>query len=207
MKLLPRRWTPWRRAPETPPPAADFAARCDPHKPTLLRVARRLTRGDDDQAQDLVQETLIRAFEACVAGDYREQGQIRPYLLRILTNRFLSESRRGKWRAERNPREEEDLPDTPTSPESGPANALLRETLDEPLERALAALPDALRVTVLLVDVEGLEYEEAARVLGIPTGTVRSRLFRSRKMLYTALLPCARERGWVVRPKEVRCTR
>jgi len=71
--------------------------------------------------------------------------------------------------------------------------SMLADTLDEPLEKALAA-PDGLRLCVLLVDVEGLEYAEAATTLGVPIGTVRSRLSRARFQLHDMLQQYGRDR-------------
>jgi RNA polymerase sigma-70 factor, ECF subfamily len=179
----------WRRKP-TLLPAEEFALLCQGETPALLRLARRLTRGNDDPAQDLVQETLIRAFEAFLREGYADRGNLRAYLMRILTNRFLSLSRRDAYHAD------EDVEALSFS--VAPAEyALFSQTLDEPLERALAALPDGLRATILLVDIEGLEYSEAAFALGIPLGTVRSRLFRARQILHETLLPCALAHGWI----------
>lgn len=181
---------PWRRKTQLLSPE-EFASRCQAHTTELLRLARRLTRGNEDPAQDLVQDTLIRAFEAYLRGNYDDRGNLRTYLMRILTNRFLSQKRRDRWDAGG------DVGDIP-SPHSESVEVLLvSQTLDEPLERALATLPDGLRAAVLLVDIEGLEYSEAALALGIPLGTVRSRLFRARQILHQALLPCALTQGWI----------
>ena len=180
-----------------PLPPEEFARCCQEQTISLLRLARRLTCGNEDPAQDLVQETLIRAFEAFLREGYRDQGNLKAYLMRILTNRFLSQKRRDRWDAGV-------AIETLTS-EQLPARlvaeaaecSLLSQTLDEPLERALAALPDGLRAAILLVDIEGLEYSEAAMALGIPVGTVRSRLFRARQILHQALLPSAHTYGWL----------
>ena len=75
-----------------------------------------------------------------------------------------------------------------------PGEALLSITLDEPIEYALAQLPDGLRMAVLLVDVQGYSYEEAAQMLGIPVGTVRSRLSRARYQLHDLLRDYAQQR-------------
>lgn len=168
-----------------------FVESCQGQTASLLRLARRLTRGNEDPAQDLVQDTLIRAFEAYLRNEYDHQGNLRAYLMRILTNRFLSQRRRDRWDAA------VDIDTLTFSGSESTENLLLSELLDEPLERALATLPDGLRAAILLVDVEGLEYSEAALALGIPLGTVRSRLFRARQMLHQALLPCAVSQGWM----------
>jgi RNA polymerase sigma-70 factor, ECF subfamily len=190
---------PWTTRNRAPIPSdllrpAQFSALCAPIQSDLLRLARRLTRGNEDHAQDLVQESLVRGFETFLSGEYSEQGNLKAYLMRILTNLFLSELRRKKFDAGIDADTLTELPQ-PHS-EIVPGACLFQQTLDEPLEWALAALPDALRATVLLVDVEGLEYTEAARALEVPIGTVRSRLFRARKMLYNALQTHAVENGW-----------
>ncbi|WP_309708763.1 sigma-70 family RNA polymerase sigma factor [Armatimonas sp.] len=181
---------PWRRNTPLLSPEV-FALRCQEQATDLLRLARRLTRGNEDPAQDLVQDTLIRAFEAFLREEYHDQGNLRAYLMRILTNRFLSQKRRDRWDAG------VDIETVPPPLSESAETLLVSQALDEPLERALAALPDGLRATILLVDIEGLEYSEAALALGIPLGTVRSRLFRARQILHQALLPCATAQGWL----------
>jgi RNA polymerase sigma-70 factor, ECF subfamily len=172
---------------------------CLEQTPRLLRLARRLTNYNEDEVQDLVQETQVRAFEAFLKGEYRDAGNLGAYQMRILTNYFLS-GRRREWRSA-NVDVETVLDGSATgvhAPQStGADHALLEKTLDEPLERALVALPVGLRAAILLVDIEGLEYSDAAIALGIPVGTIRSRLFRARKLLYESLLPCAEEHGWL----------
>jgi RNA polymerase sigma-70 factor (ECF subfamily) len=85
-------------------------------------------------------------------------------------------------------------PETHARSSDIPGSALLEETLDEPLERALKALPETLRSAVILVDIDELSYEEAAERLNIPVGTVRSRLSRARYTLHNALKEYAQER-------------
>ena len=208
LSFLSRRGRPSREPTATPDQRAAterraaFGALVRVHEADLLRVARRLCRGNDDRAQDLVQDTLIRAYEAFRAGRFDAQagGSTRAWLIRILTNHFINEYRRTqKWDAgltvdtltsggAAGP------PQTHAAPGDVPGQSLLAETLDEPLERALAQLSDRLRLCVLLVDVEGLEYAEAARTLGVPIGTVRSRLARARLQLQDLLTDYARDR-------------
>ncbi len=179
----------------------------------LLRLTRRLCRGGEDCAQDVAQDALIRAYEAFLNGQFRPQERVgdsvksddaeargfRAWLLRIASNGFINDyRRRKKWDADVSV-------DTLTAggevgPESTraasgdtPGATLLLETLDEPLERALARLPDAMRLCVLLVDVEGLDYAQAAQTLGVPVGTVRSRLSRARYLLHDLLQDYAKE--------------
>ena len=172
------------------------------HEADLLRAARRLCRSgrDDDQAQDLVQDALVKAYQAFLGGQYRQGPDARAWLVRILTNGFINaHNRRKKWEAgvdvdtltaggQAGP------PSTHAAPADTPGAALLAGTLDEPLERALATLPDPLRLCVLLVDVEGLEYAQAAAALGVPVGTVRSRLSRARFQLHDLLEQYGRDR-------------
>jgi RNA polymerase sigma-70 factor, ECF subfamily len=182
----------------------------------LLRTARRLCgthHGGEDRARDLVQDALIRAYEAVLDGQYHgvlttdepelEEGRRqRAWLLRILTNVFINDyRRRRKW--ESNVSVDDLTADGASSAgnlraaaSDVPGDALLAETLDEPLEEALATLPYPMRLCVILVEIEGLEYAEAALILGIPIGTVRSRLSRARLLLQERLADYARERGW-----------
>ena len=166
----------------------------------LMRAALRLCRGGHDCAQELVQDTVVRAYVAFKKGLFREGFNPQAWLLRILTNAFINEYRRkARWDAgvdvdtltaggEVGPEA------TRASPGDQPDRALLGATFDEPLENALKRLPDALRRTVLLVDVDGLSYEEAAAKMGVPVGTVRSRLSRARFSLQDMLRDYARDR-------------
>jgi RNA polymerase sigma-70 factor (ECF subfamily) len=162
-----------------------------------------MCRGNEDRAQDLAQDALVRAYEAYEHPTPFSPAQTRAWLLRILTNGFINEyRRRAKWEAGVDaaalaadgaaapPALRADDSDTPGA-------ALLTGTLDEPLERALAALPEAMRLCVLLVDVEGLDYAEAAQALSVPVGTVRSRLSRARLRLQTTLRDYALDRRLV----------
>jgi len=180
-----------------------FAALARRHEGDLLRAARRLCRGDDDRAQDLVQDALIRAYLAYVGDRVDHERNLRAWLLRILTNLFINDyTRRQKWEAdidvETLTRGGETGPaSTHAAPADVPGVALLAATLDEELEWALAMLSDPLRLCVILVDMEGLDYAEAARVLNVPIGTVRSRLSRARMQLHDLLMEYARRRGLI----------
>lgn len=179
---------------------AEIAARCEAD---LLRTARRLCKGDDDRAQDFVQDALIRAYVAHRDGRLNLDvsfGEIRGYLLRTVTNLFINAYRRHvKWDAGT------DVDTLTAGGQTGPAQthakpadvpgvALQEMTLDEPLERALASLSEASRLVVMLVDIEERSYEEAAKRLEVPVGTVRSRLARARQQLRELLHTYALER-------------
>jgi RNA polymerase sigma-70 factor (ECF subfamily) len=151
------------------------------HGRFLYTVAYRLT-GNDADAQDLVQEVLLRVRRGLAT--YRP-GSLEAWLSRITTNAFLDETRRRKRRPS------EPLPDEPDRVLAGAddaATALARATLSDDVQDALRALPDEYRAAVVLCDVVGLPYGEIADQLGVPVGTVRSRIHRGRAALRTALV-------------------
>ncbi len=180
----------------------DFALLARAHETALVRASVRLCRGQHDRAQDLAQDTLVRAYQAYLEGRFQHGSNAWPWLLRILTNLFINDlNHRKRWDAD------VDLdtltlsgnagpPQTHAAPADVPGMGLLARTLDEELERALAMLSDGLRVCVLLCDMEGLSYEETAQTLGIPIGTVRSRLARARMKLHDLLQDFAKQRGY-----------
>ena len=150
------------------------------HGRFLYTVAYRLT-GNDADAQDLVQEVLLRVRRGLAT--YRP-GSLEAWLSRITTNAFLDETRRRKRRPS------EPLPEDSDRVLAGgddAATALARATLSDDVQDALRALPDEYRAAVVLCDVVGLPYGEIADQLGVPVGTVRSRIHRGRALLRAAL--------------------
>lgn len=140
-----------------------------------------MTRNAHD-AEDLVQETFLRAYRGF---DKFEAGtNIRAWLFTIL-HRVRTDAFR---RAGRSPRTVEMVDEGPAVP--APQEALAAG--GEDIERALAALPESFRVAVILRDVEELSYDEIARALEIPIGTVMSRIHRGRGLLRAALSKGAR---------------
>ncbi|MDR3707435.1 MAG: sigma-70 family RNA polymerase sigma factor [Capsulimonadaceae bacterium] len=181
---------------------AEFAELARRHETALMRCAVRLYQGNVSRAEDVVQETLIRAYQAYVAERFIEGKTAWPLLQRILTNLFINDyNHRRRWDAG------VDIGDVdaghldPISqrhlalPEQ-PGAKLLAETLDEDLERALNSLPADVRETVVIVDVQGHSYDEAAQILGIPIGTVRSRLARGRMKMHDLLQEYGRRMGY-----------
>jgi RNA polymerase sigma-70 factor (ECF subfamily) len=153
-------------------PVHDVAALIEPHIPALRRYAWALLR-DDHAADDLVQDCLERALSRWHLR--RRDGNLRAWLFAILHNRFISDRRRDARRGIAAPLEDGPEAASASDAESGVAR---RDLLD-----GLALLPEDQRAVVLLVAVEDLSYEEAARALGIPIGTVMSRLSRGRDKL------------------------
>jgi RNA polymerase sigma-70 factor (ECF subfamily) len=153
-----------------------FEAEAIPHLRALYGTAYRMTRNSHD-AEDLVQETFLRAYRGF---DRFEPGtNIRAWLFTIL-HRARTDAFR---RAGRSPRTTELAGEGPAVP--APQDALA--TGAEEVERALAALPEAFRAAVVLRDIEELSYDEIARALAIPIGTVMSRIHRGRALLRAAL--------------------
>jgi RNA polymerase sigma-70 factor (ECF subfamily) len=143
-------------------------------------VAYRLT-GNDADAKDLVQEVLLRVNRGLAT--YRP-GSLEAWLSRITTNAFLDETRRRRRRPT-DPLPEE--PDRVLAGGDDVETALARTTLPDDVQDALRRLPEDYRVAVVLCDVVGLPYEEIAAQVGVPVGTVRSRIHRGRLALRKTL--------------------
>lgn len=144
-----------------------------PHIPRLRRYARALT-GEPGRADDLVQDTLERALTRFTLWPPRD---LRPWLFSIMHNLFVSQLRR--------PRVVEYVEDGGADDVRAPSTLDRLELRD--LDRALLTLPEPQREVLLLVALEELSYDETAKVLGIPLGTVMSRLSRARDGLRLAL--------------------
>jgi RNA polymerase sigma-70 factor (ECF subfamily) len=151
-----------------------------PELDVLLRVARRLT-GSPDTAEDLVQETLIRAYRAVDRFDGRRP---RAWLLTILRNTWKNMNRRARPLFADDPEELLDrAPARGADGRTGAEEQVIDAAFDQQLAQALTDLAPIHQEVVLLVDVDGLSYQETADVLGVPTGTVMSRLHRARRQL------------------------
>lgn len=148
----------------------------------LLRVAMARTRNAAD-AEDLVQDTLLRAFRAIDRFDGRHP---RAWLLTILRNAQVNRVRRRRPSLLRDPDTSEHLQDRSETHPSAEA-VVVGQAFDGTVEDAFAHLPTRFRRVVELVDIYGLSYQEAASVLGVPIGTVMSRLHRARERIRTRL--------------------
>jgi RNA polymerase sigma-70 factor (ECF subfamily) len=150
------------------------------HGRFLYQVAYRLT-GNDDDAQDLVQEVLLRVRRGLPTY---QPGSMEGWLSRITTNAFLDDVRRRRRRPVELLPAEPDL----VLPPSMPADEeLARRQLPEDIQQALTTLPEDFRAAVVLCDVVGLSYEDISETLDVPIGTVRSRIHRGRMALRKAL--------------------
>ncbi len=142
----------------------------------LYRVARSITRNPTD-AEDLVQDTMLRAYRAVGRFDGRHP---RAWLLTIMRNAQINRVRRKRPELLRDPDAAMERLADADSDDLGPEALVVESEYDAGVQEAVDALPDKFRSVVELVDIQGLAYAEAAEILGVPTGTVMSRLHRAR---------------------------
>ena len=165
----------------------------------LYSAALRYTKNPSD-AQDLVQDTYAKAY---VSFHQFEPGtNLKAWLYRILTTTFINTYRKDQRRPQLSDQELEDWQiadaSSHTSDQGKSAEDVVLENLpDNDIKRALAEIPEEFRIAVYLADVEGFSYKEIAEIVGVPTGTVMSRLHRGRKQLREKLTDYARELGYV----------
>lgn len=166
-----RRW--WERRTQSvkEPNFLDLAKE---NQAVMMRLAIRLWDGNRDAAEETVQEAIVSAYKFCSEGRFTDFGNFRPWILRIVVNAFHQEKRKQK-RFVALDGEHEDL-ENMLSVQEDP----LKEDIDPRLLTAIRGLSADQRSCLLLVDLDGLEYQEAATILGVPVGTVRSRLARAR---------------------------
>lgn len=148
-----------------------------PEIEVLLRVARSMTR-NHAEAEDLVQDTLIRAYRGIDGFDGRYP---RAWLLTILRNTHINRNRRRRPELLRD--QDATLERLESDSSDDRADVLVEQTIDGEILAALDTLSDDFRRVVELVDIDGLSYPEAAEVLGVPVGTVMSRLHRARRRI------------------------
>ena len=178
-----------------PSDALAFERLTMPHLAEVARFARSLTR-DAARADDLVQETYLQALRGW--HTFQDGSDPRRWLFAVCHHTFLRTTRRESRYVEA-PDDDPELESLATAvahgnaQKSGAAETVERMDLRAAIDRALAALPAHYRGVVVLVDVEGRTYEEAAIILDVAVGTVRSRLFRARRLLQDMLFEHARD--------------
>ena len=162
------------------------------HLDSLYRTALRLT-GRAQDAEDLVQETYLRAWRSL--HTYRPGTNPKAWLFRILHNAHIDRYR-ASTRAVQTVDELEGQ-DPAFVVHETPESEVLAGVMDAEVRQALMALPEVFRTCLILADLEGFSYQEIADILGIPRGTVMSRLFRGRRAMRRSLAEYGREHGYV----------
>ena len=166
----------------------------------VYRFALSLTR-DESDADDVVQDTFLRAYRSW--HTYMPGSDCRRWLFTICRNVFLRSRERAR------PTVELDATELDAVAAGSLYSAVARDGFDEVFARldlapaiatALEKIPEPFRSTLIIVDVEDQSYESAAEVLGVPIGTVRSRLFRGRRLMQEQLLTYASDAGFGPRP-------
>jgi RNA polymerase sigma-70 factor (ECF subfamily) len=181
---------------------ASFEELLTPLLRSAYGTALRLTR-DPADAEDVVQEAALQAFRGFAT--FQTGSNFKAWFFRILTNCFIS-----RYRTRRKEQHDVSLDQAPSisldartvqeglaGAEENPAEALLARLTEEQVAAALEALPDEYRAVATLYFMEDFSYQQIADVLGVPVGTVRSRLHRARRLLQRALWDVAREHGIV----------
>lgn len=175
----------------------EFEREALPHLSHLYTAAYYLTK-NKTEAEDLVQETYLRAFR--FFDEFQSETNCRAWLLAILRRLFINRY----WQKKREPEtvapekiEEVYESMVEQAERADPESLLFLKLMDGDIEKALKELPEEFRTAVVLVDIEELTYEEAAKVIGCPVGTIRSRVSRGRRMLQVRLGDYAAERGLI----------
>ncbi len=165
-----------------------------PHIDSLYNFGYYLTN-DEDEAKDLLQETYLRAYK--YINYYQKGTNAKAWLLRILKNTFINDYRKKSKRPVH--LSFEDFYTGDESEDTGFID-LRQEVFDsligDEVSKALNSLPVDYRLIILLCDIEGFKYEEIAKIIDVPIGTVRSRLHRARNMLKEKLKDYANKKGY-----------
>jgi RNA polymerase sigma-70 factor (ECF subfamily) len=184
--------------------AADTAARRQRferealvHLDALYAFALKLSRSRDD-AEDLVGDTMLRAFERW--DQYNLGTNIRAWLFTILYHVFVSRKRRIDAREVHAPDDSEGWSAFEAVGEIDPEGRFYDSFVDDEITKAIDALPEEYRSAVVLSDLHELRYAEIAEILGVPEGTVKSRLFRGRRILQKKLVDYAVDMNYIKRP-------
>lgn len=160
----------------------------------LYSFAFKLTKVREE-AEDLVSDTMLRAFERW--RQFQLGSNIRAWMFTILYHAFVSRRRRIDAREVPMPESEDGFSRLEPAADENPEATFYASFIDEDVVRAIGELPEEYRSALVMSDVHGLRYAEIARVLGVPEGTVKSRLFRGRRLLQGQLRAYAEEMGYI----------
>jgi RNA polymerase sigma-70 factor (ECF subfamily) len=176
---------------------AGFEAEFMPHIDALYNFAYRLTQGEDD-ANDLVQETYMKAYR--FFDSYQKGTNAKAWVFRILKNSFINDFRKkSKQPAKVDYNEVEgyyNSDDTEVEATVDLRVDTVKELMGDEVMLAINALDVNFRTIIILSDLEGFKYEEMAKILDIPVGTVRSRLHRARNLMKEKLRTYANKMGY-----------
>lgn len=178
-----------------------FEEQAIPHTDALLRTAVRMTRNAAD-ADDLVQETMLKAYR--FFGRFEQNTNIRAWLFKIMTNLYINRYRKEK----RTPRqlsidEMEDfvlynqMTENRAYDPDQPDTRVFADMFAGRVKEEIDALPEEFKTVAVLAIMEGFSYQEIAEIAGLQLGTVKSRLFRGRKILQGRLAEYARSEGYL----------
>ncbi len=176
----------------------EFLEEAIPHMDILFSFARRLA-GNTDDANDLVQDTYLKAFRFW--DKYEKGTNIRAWLFRIMKNSYINRYRKETKEPEK--LDFNEIQEYYTRVRDDSANdedlgkKIFRGLFDDDVLEALDSLPHDFKTVVILCDIEGYTYEEIAEFVDIPIGTVRSRLHRGRKLLQVKLFEYAKQKGYI----------
>lgn len=170
---------------------APFEVLLAPHIEPLYRIAYRLT-GSQPEAEDMVQGLLTKLY----SKPQQVEGvqQLRPWLAKAMYHYYVSDYRRKQRDPLAQRDDHSDMEQFHT--EDNPEQQLLQSDVQKTLTRHVAGLPNDQRMLIILHDIEGYDLKEIEHILGIPLGTVKSRLHRAREKLRHAI---AMEPNWVLR--------
>ena len=185
-----------------------FSQRIEETMHSLYVVANRLTRNSAD-AEDLVADAVTKAWLAI--DTLEDDNRFRSWIFRILHNCFISDYRKKSVRPTESTYNENSAdgdenelvslllkqPDDFLCWWGNPEREFVNNLLGDDIMAAIENLPEVFRVTVLLINLEGFSYDEAAEIIGVPPGTVRSRMKRGRTLLQKALWEQAKDAGLV----------
>jgi RNA polymerase sigma-70 factor (ECF subfamily) len=184
---------------------ADFDSEIIPHLNSLKNYALKMTN-DFDESEDLLQNTLLKAFR--FFGNFEKGSNAKAWLFTIMTNSFINNYRKNIKQPFKVDYEDvqnfyEKIRSEDVITQHFQQDAFVN-VLDDEITNALSLLPDEFRTIIFLSDIEGYSYKEISDFVNCPIGTVRSRLHRARKILYTLLYNYAQENGYV-RSKNISC--
>lgn len=186
----------------------DFREEALPHVDAVFRFAFRLC-GSRDQAEDLVQETFLRAYRSW--GQYTPGTRCKSWLFTICRNVYLRTRERGQRHDElvaenvdRTGPASFDVvnPVWVKAVEADPEGTFFDSIVDEEVMERIRELPEEYRTAVILSDLEGLTYQEISEITEVPVGTVKSRLFRGRRILQKSLYDYAVSMGYIEEGEE-----